>query len=149
IIGVAGPVRNGRARVTNLPWILDERALERKLELPRVLLVNDLVVAARGCLEVHESELVALTDELPRPNGNNLATRAAGPGLGEARLVWNGKRHLVLPTEGGHCDFAPRSPLEVEIWQYFASRFKEHVSYERVVSGAGLGALYDFFASRA
>jgi glucokinase len=73
---------------------------------------------------------------------------AAGTGLGEARLVWCGDRYLVLPTEGGHTDYAPRSPLEGELWQFLSKRFPDHVSYERVLSGAGLGAIYEFFVAR-
>jgi glucokinase len=148
VIGVAGPVRERTATITNLPWKMDERALERRLRIPRVLLVNDLVVGARGCLEVGPGDLELLTDKPPVKKGQHLGVLAAGTGLGEARLVWTGDRHLPLATEGGHCDFAPRSALELELWSFLSARFPDHVSYERVVSGDGLGVLYDFFLSR-
>ena len=90
-----------------------------------------------------------LTERKAAPEGQDLAVIAAGTGLGEALLVWNGNRHLVVPTEGGHTDFAPRSPLEVELWHFLTKIFPDHVSYERVLSGDGLGALYDFFSMRA
>jgi glucokinase len=149
VIGIAGPVRAGTAAVTNLPWKLDERALARRLRIPCVLLANDLVVGARGCLEITPREMVVLTAKRPARQGENLGVVAAGTGLGEARLVWTGERYLALGTEGGHCDFAPRSELEAELWAFLARRHPEHVSWERVVSGAGLGALYDFFSARS
>jgi len=148
VIGVAGPVRERTASVTNLPWTLDERVLERRLRIPRVLLANDLVVGARGCLEVGPAQLEVLTARPPAKRGQHLGVLAAGTGLGEARLVWIGDRYLPLATEGGHCDFAPRSALELELWSFLSTRFPDHVSYERVISGDGLGALYDFFLSR-
>ncbi|MEJ7731370.1 MAG: glucokinase [Polyangiaceae bacterium] len=148
VLGVAGPVREGTAKVTNLPWKLEERALQKALGIRRVSLHNDLVVGARGCLAAPATSLEPLTRKRPDPHGQHLAVIAAGTGLGEARLIWDGSRHLALGTEGGHCDFAPQTPLEIEIWHFLSARFGNHVSYERVVSGAGLGALYDFFASR-
>jgi glucokinase len=149
VLGVAGPVRKGVASVTNLPWRLDERALSRRLGIPIVLLTNDLVVAARGCLHVPPRSIELLTAAKPSPKGSNVAVIAAGTGLGEARLIWTGDRHLTLAAEGGHADFAPNSPLQIELWHFLSSRFPDHVSYERILSGNGLGALYDFFTSRA
>ncbi|HVY45254.1 MAG TPA: glucokinase, partial [Minicystis sp.] len=149
VIGVAGPIRDGAATITNLPWRLEERALAKKLGARRVRLANDLVVAATGCLHLHEDEIVPLTPARPSPHGKHCAVIAAGTGLGEARLLWTGARHVALATEGGHCDFAPRTPLEIELWHFLHERHPDHVSYERVVCGDGLGALYDFFAARA
>jgi glucokinase len=148
VIGVAGPVRDRTATVTNLPWVLDEKALQKRLKIPTVLLANDLEVGARGCLEVGSDEITLLTADAPAKKGKHLGVLAAGTGLGEARLIWTGDRYLPLATEGGHTDFAPRSPLEAELWQFLHARHPDHVSYERVVCGNGLGALYDFFAAR-
>jgi glucokinase len=149
VLGVAGPIKNRVATVTNLPWKLDERALCKNLGIPRVVLANDLVVAARGCLHVAPASVLALTPKKPGGKGYNCGVIAAGTGLGEASLIWDGARHLALATEGGHGDFAPTTPIQIELWHFLASRFPDHVSYERILSGNGLGALYDFFASRA
>lgn len=149
VLGVAGPIRDRVATVTNLPWRLDERQLARKLSIPQVVLANDLAVAAAGCLHLPADVALSLDERKPTLKGNHMAVIAAGTGLGEARLVWDGAKHLVLPTEGGHTDFAPRTPLEIELWHFLSNRFPDHVSYERVLSGDGLGALYDFFATRA
>lgn len=149
VVGIAGPVTNGVARVTNLPWILDEKALAKHLNIERFVLKNDLVVVSRGCLAAKPDGLIVLTDKAPSPKGKNCAVVAAGTGLGEAKMLWDGEKHLAFATEGGHGDFAPQSPLEIELWHFLSGRFPDHVSYERVLSGDGLGALYDFFASRS
>jgi glucokinase len=149
VFGVAGPVRGQVASVTNLKWRMDAQRLERILSIPKVILVNDLVVAARGCLHLSGDIAVPLGGRKATLAGRDLAVISAGTGLGEAFLFWNGDRHLVVPTEGGHADFAPRSTLEIELWQFLARRHADHVSYERVLSGDGLGAIYDFFASKA
>ncbi|WP_437330996.1 glucokinase [Sorangium sp. So ce381] len=149
VLGIAGPIKDQVATVTNLPWRLAERELSRRLKIARVLLANDLVVGATGCLHVARASIEPLTERRPRPKGNNVAVIAAGTGLGEARLLWDGARHVTLPTEGGHADFAPRSAVEAELWRFLAERHPDHVSYERVLSGDGLGALFDFFARAA
>ncbi|MDI3290619.1 glucokinase [Polyangium sp. 15x6] len=148
VLGVAGPIRDRAATVTNLAWRLDEVKLARSLSLDRVVLVNDLAVAARGCLHLPADVVVPLGDGRPKPKGNHLAVIAAGTGLGEALIVWDGAKHLVLPTEGGHTDFAARDAIEAEFFAFLSKRFPDHVSYERVLSGDGLGALYDFFLAR-
>ncbi len=148
VLGVAGPIRDRVATVTNLRWKLDEVKLARSLSIGEVVLVNDLAVAARGCLHLPADVAVALDGKRAKPKGNHMAVIAAGTGLGEALLVWDGAKHLVVPTEGGHTDFAARTPIEIELFEFLSSRFPDHVSYERVLSGNGLGALYDFFVAR-
>lgn len=148
VLGVAGPVRNQVASVTNLRWRMDASRLARSLSIPKIVLVNDLAVAAKGCLHVSPDIVEPLQGRMASLTGQDFAVIAAGTGLGEAFLFWNGDKHLIVPTEGGHTDFAPRSPLEAELLQFLSRRFPEHVSYERVLSGDGLGALYDFFATK-
>ncbi|MBK6691097.1 MAG: glucokinase [Myxococcales bacterium] len=145
-IGVAGPVLRGRCNATNLPWSIDERALSKRLGIPKVTLQNDLVVAAYGALEAPPRTVELLWGERrPRGTGGNVAILAAGTGLGEAALVWDGERHVSLATEGGHVDFAPRSELEARLLLFLRKRLGKRVSYERVLSGPGIGHLYDFF----
>lgn len=146
---VAAPITKGTAAFTNLPWRLDERALARRLGIGKVVLINDLAACARGCLTTPPASLAALTEERPAKRGQTIAVIAAGTGLGEARLIWVGSGYLALPTEGGHRDFAPRSALEIELLQFLLGRYPDHVSFERVVSGMGLGNLFDFFVARS
>jgi len=145
--GVAGPVVHGRCVATNLPWVIDARVLERKLAIEKVTLLNDLVALSLGALGVSTRKLHALGKAgVPRKRGANVAVIAAGTGLGEAMLVWDeeANRFVPSPTEGGHTDFAPSDELEAELLTFLRGRFG-HVSGERVLSGSGLGNLYDFF----
>ena len=145
--GVAGPVVNGRCVATNLPWVIDSRRIARRLRIGRVTLLNDLVALSLGALGVPRSKLAILGDAgAPRKKGANVAVIAAGTGLGEAMLVWDaeGERFVASATEGGHADFAPADDLQAELLSFLRGRLG-HVSWERVVSGMGLGNLYDFF----
>ena len=142
--GVAGPVVGGRCVATNLPWVVDARTLSRRLGIGRVTLLNDLVALALGAIAVAPSKLRVLGGAgRPRRRGASVAVLAAGTGLGEALLVWDGERYVPTATEGGHVEFGPRDDREVDLLRVMRARFG-HVSYERLVSGAGLGHLYDF-----
>jgi glucokinase len=144
--GIAGPVVGGRVKTTNLPWVVDEKVVARRLRSPRVRLLNDLVAIAYGASVAPKSKLAVLQGgSSPRSKGATLAVIAAGTGLGEAALVWDSARFVPCGSEGGHCDFAPRSTLEWELREYLSKKLKGRVSYERVVSGPGLGHVYDFF----
>ena len=146
-LGVAGPVENNRCTATNLPWIVDGRSLSKKLGIARVSLLNDLVALSLGAIGVPKKKLRLLSGGAPpKKSGANIAVIAAGTGLGEAALVWDSARDAFLPlgTEGGHADFAPRNDLEIDLLQFLRKRFGR-VSYERILSGPGIGNLYDFF----
>jgi len=142
--GIAGPVVGGSVRTTNLPWKLDERALAKKLGIPRVRLLNDLVAIGFGAAAAPSRDLARLQGAGPKKRGANVAVIAAGTGLGEAGLVWDGAALVPCGSEGGHGDFAPRSRVEWELHEFLGARTGGHVSYERVVSGPGLGNVYDF-----
>jgi len=140
--GVAGPVTNGRVEASNLPWIIESARLARELKLPKATLINDLEATGWGVGGLSPIDLVSLTDAKATVLGNQ-AIIAAGTGLGEGGLYWDGSRHHVFASEGGHCDFAPLNDLEVELWKYLFARYG-HVSYERIVSGPGLVNVFDF-----
>jgi len=139
--GVAGPVVNGRCIATNLPWVLDEATLASSIPAKRVRLLNDLEAMGHGVLALEPASLATLQEGAVREG--NMALLAAGTGLGEALLVWSGERHLVVRSEGGHADFAPRTDLEVELLRFLRKEFGR-VSYERVLSGPGLVNIYRF-----
>jgi glucokinase len=143
---VAGPVRNGRVKTTNLPWIVDGRQVADTIGLPSIELVNDLVATAYGIAELTTADLETLNRGDPSIGGN-LAVIAAGTGLGEAGLIWNGECYQALATEGGHSDFGPRSALQVDLYTLLAR--DSHVSYEDVCSGIGLLTLYWFLRKRS
>jgi glucokinase len=140
--GIAGPVREERCRATNLPWMVDARTLSQQLKIPRVHLINDLEANAYGIRKLKPEELsIVQTGHLSQKG--NQALIAAGTGLGEAGLYWNGQEHLPFASEGGHSDFAPRNALEFELFIFLQKKFG-HVSYERIVSGPGLMEVYQF-----
>jgi glucokinase len=140
--GVPGPVREGKAKGTNLPWSIDAEGARRALGIERLALVNDLLATARGIGELSDDRFAVLQPGRPEPRGAKVLI-AAGTGLGEAFLMWDGRRHNPFPSEGGHADFAPRDALEVELFRHLAERFG-HVSVERVVSGPGLHNVFQF-----
>jgi glucokinase len=140
--GVAGPVVGGQATITNLPWVMEERRLQERLNLSPIRLLNDLQAIANGVPFLEPDDLHTLNEGQPAAGGA-IAIFAPGTGLGEAFLTWNGSRYRPHPSEGGHSDFAPTTPPEVDLLRYLLRRF-EHVSYERVCSGMGLPNIYAF-----
>lgn len=142
--GAPGPVIDQRMEPTNLPWKLDARAISRTCDIPHVLLLNDLEANAYGIPELEADDLVTLYQGDASAVGNQ-GLISAGTGLGEALLIWNGKRHIPVASEGGHTDFAARTPDEIALLQYLTHKLNGRVSYERVISGLGLINIYNFF----
>jgi glucokinase len=140
--GIAGPVVDGRVKTPNLPWVIDAQELADELGLAAAALLNDLEANAYGVAALTASDLVTLNAGAPGVAGN-AAVIAAGTGLGEAGLYWDGRRHRPFAAEGGHADFAPRNAVEIELLRYLLQTH-EHVSYERVLSGPGLHNIYKF-----
>jgi glucokinase len=141
-LGVPGPVVGDRVQATNLPWVIDREALSRRLGGIPVFLLNDLEAFAHGIGLLPPDRLAVLQDGAADAEGN-AGVIAAGTGLGEAGLVWDGRRHVPFAAEGGHADFAPRSEREIALLRYLRQRY-DHVSYERVVSGPGLVNVVEF-----
>jgi len=131
-----------RARVTNLPWELDSRSVESRCGIARVRLVNDFEAAAYGIDTLTDDELAVLQRGKPRPRAPRLVV-GAGTGLGVAQLLWYGGEYEVVPSEGGHGDFAPADELQIALLRDLMVRYG-HVSVERLVSGSGLVAIYEF-----
>jgi glucokinase len=141
--GVPGPVRDGRLRLTNLPWTLDSRELAQSLKIDHVFLINDLEANGYGVAELTQEQIYTLSEGDPGQIGNR-ALIAAGTGLGEGILTWNGKQHIPMPSEGGHSDYAPRNEDEIDLLRYLKQKYNGRISFERVVSGMGFTNIYDF-----
>lgn len=141
--GVAGPVFENHSRTTNLPWVIDGHQIAKQFDIPRVQLLNDLEATAYGILLLRPDELEVLNPGTPPKQRQALALIAAGTGLGEAILFWDGKSYRPMPSEGGHTDFAPNNDYEIELLRYLRSQYL-HVSYERLLSGPGLHAIYEY-----
>ncbi|MGC1424075.1 MAG: glucokinase [Terracidiphilus sp.] len=141
--GVPGPVRDGRLRLTNLPWTLDSRELAKNLGIDHVFLINDLEANGYGVAELGPDQIYTLSEGDASQIGNR-GLIAAGTGLGEGILAWNGRIHVPYPSEGGHTDFGPRNEEEIELLRFLQRKYNGRISYERVVSGMGLTNIYEF-----
>ncbi len=140
--GIAGPVVRRRVKTPNLPWTIEVDALQNRLQLKSVDLINDLEATGYGVLILESHEFQTLNEGQRDPHGH-MALVAAGTGLGEALLVRGEDRVYPVPSEGGHSDFAPRNELELDLLKYLMKTWP-HVSYERVLSGPGLLNIYNF-----
>lgn len=142
--GVAGPVRRGRSKISNLPWIIDSRDLAKQLQLNSVGMINDLEAFAYGIDALDSKDFVTLNQGSEDAEGNR-AVISARTGLGVAGLYWDGFRHHPFGCEGGHADFAPRTALEVELLNYLQKKYGR-ISCERLLSGPGIKNIYDFLS---
>src|ERR1700728_5389750 len=140
--GVAGPVRDGRSKISNLPWTIDSRELASQLKLPSVGLLNDMEAYAYGIDALESKDFITLSEGLEDADGNR-AVISARTGLGVAGLYWDGFRHHPFACEGGHADFAPRNDLQMELLAYLQKKYGR-ISCERILSGPGIKNIYDF-----
>jgi glucokinase len=141
--GVPGPVRQGRLKLTNLPWQLDSAQLAIDLKIEHVFLINDLEANGYGIEELTPDQILVLSKGDPNAEGNR-GLIAAGTGLGEAILVWDGQKYKPTASEGGHSDFAARNEDEIGLLRYLQKTLQGRVSSERVISGLGLANVYAY-----
>jgi len=123
--------------------VVDGATLAKRFDIPKVKLLNDLEAMAHGILLLRPDEVEILNAGTPPSYNQAIALIAAGTGLGESILFWNGSRYQPMPSEGGHADFAPNNDNEIELLRHLRSHYL-HVSYERVLSGPGLHAIYEY-----
>lgn len=140
--GVPGPVKEGRAQTTNLPWVIEALKLATAAGVEAAAVINDLEAQAYGIATLAPEDFVVLNRGSETAVGNG-ALIAAGTGLGQAGLYWDGEAHRHFACEGGHASFAPRGELQMALLNYLAQRF-DHVSWERLVSGPGLANIFEF-----
>ncbi len=140
--GIAGPVIDGVCKATNLPWKIDVGVLSRRIGIPRTTIVNDFVAHAHGIATLKRKDIVVIQ----RGDYDGLANKALfgpGTGLGEAIIAQHGGDSIIVPSEGGHQDFAPQNELEIELLKFLMKKFG-HVSNERILSGPGIMNVYEF-----
>lgn len=146
VFGVAGPVLQRKCITTNLPWLIDAQQLEHVLGIPSVHLINDLEATAWGISALAEQDFYTLQQGASAATGNR-ALIAAGTGLGQAGMFWDGVKHIPFATEGGHCNFAPSNELECELLLYLHQGALAP-SWEEILSGPGLVTIYRFLLQR-
>ena len=140
--GVAGPVIKNQVRATNLPWMVDAKTLEDELHVRKIVLMNDLGATGHSIEHLAPNEFCVLNPGKPEPGGTR-ALIAAGTGLGQSFLVWDGQRYRIVPSEGGHSDFAPHTEQQIELLRYMRRRYPQ-VSWELILSGRGFRTIHEF-----
>jgi glucokinase len=142
--GVAGPVIDNHVRATNLPWTVDARILSAELDVPKIVLLNDLGATGHSIEHLPAEEFCVLNVGKPEFGGTR-ALLAAGTGLGQSILVWDGGRYRIVPSEGGHSDFAPHTEQQIELLRFMRRRYPQ-VSWELILSGRGFRTIHEFLA---
>lgn len=141
-LAVAGPTDGRHAQLTNLAWAIDAARLQTRFNLPRVSLINDFLAVGHGIDSIDAPHLAVLQQGEPRPHAPRVVL-GAGTGLGVSLCIWNGQRHIPLPSEGGHIGFAPMNDEQIALLQFLRAEYKR-ASVERILSGPGIVALYRF-----
>jgi glucokinase len=145
---IAGPVVQNTAKLTNLVWFLDTERLQEELGIPQISLINDFAAIGYGILGLEEKDLLTLQVGNSQPEAP-IGIIGAGTGLGQGFLIKQGNNYQVFPSEGGHADFAPRNEIEFQLLKYLLGKHDiQRLSVERVVSGQGIVAIYQFLRDR-
>jgi len=142
---VPGPVIGGRAKITNLPWEIDESTVAKELNLDHLHLMNDLEAIAFAVPRLQANDLHTLNVGAP-VLGGAIGVIAPGTGLGESFLTWDGSRYVAHSSEGGHASYAPTDETQIGLLAYLLKHF-DHVSYEKVCSGIGIPHIYEYLRS--
>jgi glucokinase len=142
--GIACPIVGGECRAPNLPWTVNQRALAADIGIPDTSIINDFDAVGYGLARLGPADVVTLQQGTPAEHGT-IALLGAGTGLGEGFLVWDGDGYRVHSSEGGHADFAARDAVEWRLRTTLLDEFG-HVSYERILCGAGLARVYRYLA---
>jgi glucokinase len=143
--GVAGPVINNRIHATNLPWVIEADSLSNELGVKTIALMNDLGATGHSLDHLPPEDFVVLNQGTP-VQGATRALLGAGTGLGQSILFWDGNRYRVVPSEGGHSDFAPHTDEQIELLKFMRKRYPQ-VSWELILSGRGFRTIHEFLSS--
>jgi glucokinase len=146
VLAIAGPIIDGKSKLTNLPWNLDEKNLKKAFKIDKVKFLNDLEASAYYIPYLATSDLEVLQEGISQKE-KNICVISPGTGLGEAFLTWNGKNYVSHATEGGHTSFSPESDEQIKLLQYMREKIGKRVSVERVCSGIGIRNIFEFLIS--
>jgi len=144
-MGVAGPVTENFARLTNLPWIIDGAQISKELGIPNVRLINDFQAVGYGLEALKLEDITVFQEGVEELHGTRVIL-GAGTGLGEGVMYWNQDHYDILPSEGGHTDYAPTDATQLDLYRFLSNKQKR-VCFEDIISGKGLVNIYDYFSS--
>ena len=144
-LGVAGPVIQNTVKATNIPWVIDGEVIQNKYNFSQVKICNDLEATAKGLFDISDENLFTI-NEGKEVEGGNFGLLAAGHGLGEGLLFFDGAKYHPYASEGGHGGFTPCNQLEVDLWEHLYSNLG-FVETEDVLSLHGLERIYEFMLS--
>lgn len=145
-IGIPAPVIDGKAKATNINWDIDSKRISSITGIKKFRIINDLEALSASVLKIPDSKLFEVYCVKSKKKNCNIAIIAPGTGLGQAALIFDGKKYITVTTEGGHADFAPVNEIEIEMLKYLLKKYR-HVSYEKIASGIGLPNIYEFLIS--
>jgi glucokinase len=140
--GIACPVVGDDCSAPNLPWTINARALAAEIGIPRTAIINDFAAVGYGIELLEPADLATLQGGTREPKGP-IALIGAGTGLGQGFLIWQGDHYRVLPSEGGHSDFAPSGEVQAGLLRTLREQFGR-VSWERLLSGPGIANIYQY-----
>ena len=143
--GIACPVVGEDCTASNLPWTINARKLAGEIGIPRTKIINDFTAAGYGIELMTPDDLATLQEGVAQPHGP-IALIGAGTGLGQGFLFWEVDHYEVLPSEGGHGDFAARDKTQAGLLEFLEGKF-HRVSWERLLSGPGLINIYEYLAA--
>jgi glucokinase len=141
--GIPGPVENGIVKSTNLPWIIDRKLMMKHTGISEIILMNDLEATAYILPRLASDEVINIKKGIKKETPERYVVIAPGTGLGQSFLIQKDGKSIVIPSEGGHANFAPSNEIEFDLYNYVLKKFG-HVSYERIISGTGIPNIFDF-----
>lgn len=147
VIGVPGPVFEGKSKVTNVDWELDQTVIQQRCSFREVRMINDLVATTASLPWLPATSCKTLYHGNGAQSSSMRVVLAPGTGLGLGILLYDGKSWRVFPSEGGHVDFGPRNINQIGLLEFLLARYGR-VSYEQVMSGPGLLHIYQYLVAQ-
>ena len=141
-LGIAGPIKDDKCQMSNLDWLISKKDIIKNTHIQNVILLNDLEAFGYGLQALKKEDLFSISPSNPIKEGHR-GLLVPGTGLGVAQILWDGKNYKSIPTEAGHCDFAPKDKKEIKLLKYLYKK-EERAFYDQILSGRGIYHLYQF-----
>jgi glucokinase len=148
VMGVAGAMTDcSRIKPTNLPWLVDAEEIKREFGLEKFRIMNDFQIIGYGIGSLGDADLFVAKAGEPG-FGETRAVIGAGTGLGKSILLFDGKRYVPIPSEGGHADFPVHDQFDLDLTEHVRGKRENPASYEDLLSGRGIERIYEFLRKK-